>query len=878
MRLIITIYRFFLSRRYKVEIRGLDILKTNTTKLILPNHQAIVDPQLMFMHLYKYTNVVPVASEIYMTKPILKQLFKNFGAVPVSDITVGNRDMNALKNIYINITNALKEKKNVLLYPAGQIAGQGFEKIFNKQSAWAVVNNLPENTQVIGVRISGLWGSMWSRAWNGKSPGFFKPLLKGIFYVFANFLFFVPKRKVIFEFKDITEGAIEKAKANRISFNLFLEEFYNLNGAEEVNYLKHYFFAPKLKRKLPERIEGSVEDQRSNAIVSEEDIPEEILQNVSKILVKIAGVNPKEISLNSNLSLDLNIDSLLMVETITAVEEEFKVVSQFEITLVKTVGDLCRIAMNQEIFEDDLKPSFLHNHLSPIKKIEIDNSKNIVDNFIHVFSSYKKDHFAYDKILGSTTRKDIMLKAFVVSKIIRKEVKGKHVGIMLPALQSTALLVISTYLAGKIPVMLNWTVGKKVLDHCIETIDLDVILTAKTFHDKVADLLTDNVKQKCVFFEQKVKEATLRTKLAGLISNMFKITPKIDFNDVAVILFTSGSESLPKAVPLTHRNVIDNLWGVFEIVEIENDRVFLAFLPPFHSFGFTVLTILPLITGLKVAYTPDPTDNRELLKILKHTQANTVLATPTFLKMLLSISTKKDFRNVDLAITGAESLNPAIIKTFKEKGADGARILEGYGITECSPVLTINPMDLQKEKSVGKFITGITYHITDIITYTPLKQSEEGMIMVKGKSIFNGYQDKKLESPFVKINGEDFYKTGDLGRVDEDGYLFITGRLKRFIKIGGEMISLPALENTLLKKYGSEEEVVMAIEGSDTIEPPQIALFSKIKIDINEANAFLKENGFSGIVKIHQVIEVDEIPLLGTGKTDYKILKEQIVN
>jgi long-chain-fatty-acid--[acyl-carrier-protein] ligase len=651
-----------------------------------------------------------------------------------------------------------------------------------------------------------------------------------------------------------------------------------LNGAEEVLYLKHYFFAPKLKRKLPEKIEGSVEDQRSNAVVSEEDIPEEIFKKVSEILVKVAGVNPSEISLSSNLALDLNVDSLLMVEAITAVEEEFKVVSQFEITLIKTVDDLCRIAMNQEIAEDELKPSFLHNHLSPIKEIKIDNTKNILENFIQVFSTYKNDHFAYDKILGSTTRKDFMLKAFVVSKIIRKEVKGKHVGIMLPALQSTALLVISSYLAGKIPVMLNWTVGKKVLDHCIETIDLDVILTAKTFHDKVADSLTENVKSKCVFFEQKVKEASLGTKLSGLFSNMFKITPKIDFNDVAVILFTSGSESLPKAVPLTHRNVIDNLWGVFEIVELNNDRVFLAFLPPFHSFGFTVLTILPLITGLKVAYTPDPTDNRELLKILKHVQANTVLATPTFLKMLLSISTKKDFGNVDLAITGAESLNPAIIKTFKEKGAEGARILEGYGITECSPVLTINPMDIQKEKSVGKFITGITYHITDINTYTHLKQGEEGMIMVKGNSIFNGYQDKKLDTPFVKINGEDFYKTGDLGKVDEDGYLFITGRLKRFIKIAGEMISLPAVENTLLKKYGSEEEVVMAIEGSDTIEPPQIALFSKIKIDINEANMFLKENGFSGIVKIHQVIVVDEIPLLGTGKTDYKILKEQIKN
>jgi len=245
---------------------------------------------------------------------------------------------------------------------------------------------------------------------------------------------------------------------------------------------------------------------------------------------------------------------------------------------------------------------------------------------------------------------------------------------------------------------------------------------------------------------------------------------------------------------------------------------------------------------------------------------------------LLSISTKNDFKNVNLALTGAESLNPLLIKTFKEKAAVGAIILEGYGITECSPVLTISPMNKQKEKSVGQFIKGLDFQIVDIDTYASVNRGNEGMIMVKGESIFSGYRDKNLQSPFVKIDGEEYYKTGDLGRLDDEGFLFITGRLKRFIKIAGEMISLPAIENALQNKYGSEEEVVLAVEGSDSIEPPKIVLFSKMKIDIDEANAFLKVNGFPSLVKIHQTIEVDEIPLLGTGKTDYKILKQQIAN
>jgi len=877
MKIILAIYRFFLSLRYNVEFKGLDVLKNKNPKFILPNHQALVDPQILFTHILKYCKAVPVASEIYYHKPLLKQLFDIFGTVIVSDISSSNRDTDALKNIYTNVVKALENGKSVVLYPSGQITGQAYEKIFNKQSAWAVVDNIPENTDVIGVRISGLWGSMWSRAWVGKAPDFIKTYLRAIFMVLANFIFFLPRRKVSIEFVNITKEAIIKSKESKQAFNQYLEEFYNVNGDDKLLFLKHYFYAPTLKRNLPDRIEGSVDDLKTENEIKTDDIPPEIFQKVCEIIAKNTGYKSNEIKITSNLILELNVDSLMLVSIISDVEQCFEVVSQIEIEFVTTLADLCRIAMNQQLSKEILKPCRLINRISPLKTVEIDKNKNIVESFLTVFSENRQDHFAFDKIMGSTSRKDFMLKAYVVSKIIKKEVDGKYVGIMLPALQSTTLLVISTYLAGKIPVMLNWTVGKKILDHCVADVDLKVILTAKAFHDKVQDLLSDNIKQKCIFFEQKVKEVTLITKLSGVSGFLIKSKPKIMPDDTAVILFTSGSESLPKAVPLTHRNIVDNLWGVFEIVKITNENILLSFLPPFHSFGFTVLTILPLISGLKVAYTPDPTDSREVLKILKHSGANTLLATPTFLKMLLSVSSKDDLKAVILAITGAESLHPSVIRSFYEKADKSARILEGYGITECSPVLTINPMEKQKEKSVGKFIKGVDYLIVDYNTFKPLPQGEEGMIMVKGESIFSGYTDKEISSPFVNINAADYYKTGDLGKIDEEGFLYITGRLKRFIKIAGEMISLPAIESVLLKKYGSDEEVLLAVEGNDAIEPPQIVLFSKINLDISEVNTYLKESGFPNLVKLNKLIEVEEIPLLGTGKTDYKVLKQQIV-
>jgi long-chain-fatty-acid--[acyl-carrier-protein] ligase len=311
-------------------------------------------------------------------------------------------------------------------------------------------------------------------------------------------------------------------------------------------------------------------------------------------------------------------------------------------------------------------------------------------------------------------------------------------------------------------------------------------------------------------------------------------------------------------------------------MRFNTDKIFLSFLPPFHSFGFTILTVFPIISGLKIAYTPDPTDSREVLKILKHTEANTLLGTPTFLKMLLAVASDFDMKKVTLAVSGAESLHNSVIDTFKTKTNPDAIILEGYGITECSPVLTINPIEKQKQKSVGTFIKGVDFLIVDINSYEKLETGKEGMIVVKGNSIFNGYTDPELGSPFVIVNNESYYKTGDLGYVDQEGYLFITGRLKRFIKIAGEMISLPAIETVLLEKFGLPEKTVLAIEGCDKTETPQITLFTTIPLNLTDVNDVLKQAGFSSLVKIHQKIEIEEIPLLGTGKTDYKILKSQL--
>jgi long-chain-fatty-acid--[acyl-carrier-protein] ligase len=252
-----------LQTRYKLSIKGRELLESDQSSLYLPNHQAEVDPQILLAEIAKLDDAVPMISDAYYKLPLVKPFMERIGAVPVADFDAGNRDPNVLVNMRNAMLKALRQGKSILLYPSGQLCQQGYEKVQNKQSAYKLILELDDNIRVIGVRQHGLWGSIWSRAWWGKSPNFFKVFLRSLFYVLANLIFFVPKRSVEIEFVDITKEAKAMAQSStRQEFNKYMEDFFNVRGEEEVRFIKHYFFAPKLKHKLPKRIKGVINKER----------------------------------------------------------------------------------------------------------------------------------------------------------------------------------------------------------------------------------------------------------------------------------------------------------------------------------------------------------------------------------------------------------------------------------------------------------------------------------------------------------------------------------------------------------------------------------------------------------------------------------------
>ena len=383
-------------------------------------------------------------------------------------------------------------------------------------------------------------------------------------------------------------------------------------------------------------------------------------------------------------------------------------------------------------------------------------------------------------------------------------------------------------------------------------------------------------------FSRKLKAVFRSKKSASSLLKLFG-ADKISADSPAVMLFTSGTESMPKGVPLSHRNIATNIVGVLNHVELYSDDILFCTLPPFHSFGFTVAGLYGPVIGMRACFSPDPTNGKQLAEAFHYWGATVMVGAPTFIKGMMRAADKEQLTTMRICVTGAEK---APMELFDQLDAIGKReiLLEGYGITECSPVLTANRLGAPHQ-GVGFPVEGVTLVIVHPETGENMPTGEQGMILARGDNVFAGYINTDVSSPFVEHDGKTWYKTGDLGYLDKDGFLFITGRLKRFIKVGGEMVSLGSIEDAVnrfmtLKGCVVEEGGVCSAICAKEIpgDKPKIFLFTKCEgVAIDELNKFLKEDGFSNLVKVSEVKTLAEIPLMGTGKVNYRKLEADMV-
>jgi acyl-CoA synthetase (AMP-forming)/AMP-acid ligase II/acyl carrier protein len=827
---------------------------------------------LLVSNIAKKKLLSPVMTETYFHTPGLGGIVRALHTIPVWDLDRG-WSIDDVHRAFSGIETAMQNKQNIIIYPSGHIYVQPFEHIVGKKMAYEIVKMLDTDTRIIVTRTKWLWGSMWGKAYTGTSPALMRTLFASIWYIIANLIFFVPKRDVSIEFVDITDELRTWSAEWLDIFNQKLQDYYNTWGNEECRFIPHYAYHDDVKGKVePQNITGSVAEMSVSSGFSVSDIPSDVFETVRTKVAEIKKIDKNETSFDTNLVLDLHADSLDMAELKSAIQSLFPSASNPPIWLIKTVGDLAALAIWLLQGEEKLPPISLVSAWEKNIVLTIEQGDTILSVMKRNFRQEKSSPFIYDAITGEMSRDTFLLRSYVIAEYLKRYPSAK-IGIMIPALSATSMLLVGTYLSGKLPVMLNWTVGEKSFAHCMQFAGLDTILTSRKFYEKIQSSWLQEFEWKMIFIEDIIRDIGTFTKIQALIRKSLFLLPKTPKD--AVMLFTSGSESLPKAVVLSHENILSDIVWAITLVPFHEYETLLGFLPPFHSFGFTINTIFPLIAPVQVAYTPDPSDARTIGKILSHTHASIVSATPTFLRMILANNSSDVLSSLRYAFVGAEKCSDEVFSLFHEKCSEWI-ILEWYGITECSPIVTVNTLELQKKWSAGRFLPQVEYRIRALEWDHDMPMGEQGMIYVRGSSIFSWYLDSALESPFDTFDGQSWYKTGDLGYVDADGFLFITGRLKRFVKVAWEMISLPFIENILLEKYGNPELTTLAVEAKEVDGNVTIVVFTTLGIWVDEINTYIHAHGASNLVKIARIEKVDVIPVLGTGKTDYKSLKSRI--
>jgi len=490
-------------------------------------------------------------------------------------------------------------------------------------------------------------------------------------------------------------------------------------------------------------------------------------------------------------------------------------------------------------------------------------------------------------ILEDATRQPLTYRRMLVAADVLSAPLGttliqpdRYVGVLMPNVNALPILLLSLWRLGKAPAILNFSTGTATMLACAQLAGLKQIITSKAFLER-ARLKIEPLEAAGIQF---IYLESLRGKISssqkflsllrmifrpGSFSRKMEQTPSAN-PQTAVILFTSGSEGMPKAVALSHLNLLANMRQMLAVTDIKDDDRLFNCLPLFHSFGLTVGTLLPMVRGLYVFIYPSPLHYRVVPTAFYDTDSTIFLSTNTFLNGYARKAHPYDFRSMRYLFAAAEKLQESTATVWSQKF--GVRILEGYGATECSPCVSVNTPLCPKNGSVGRLLPGMEYKLEKVEGV-----DDGGRMFVRGPNVMLGYLNPDADAKFKSLGG--WYDTGDIVSMDADGYLFIRGRMKRFAKVSGEMVSLTAVEDALagaFPQYGMRCQVAVVTRPDEGKGEALIAVTNEPKLQLEEIRAAIKAKGLSNLSAPREIKVVREIPKLGTGKINHRDLAKLI--
>ena len=482
--------------------------------------------------------------------------------------------------------------------------------------------------------------------------------------------------------------------------------------------------------------------------------------------------------------------------------------------------------------------------------------------------------------------------AWMVSRKLKTWTERNRVGIVFPPGICACIANLAVVLAGKVPVNLNFTLGRTSVKGCLQKAGIDCILTTEQVRKKLSDFpwpdsgVVDIVEVLKGISKVKIFMllAAIKVIPAERLAKIFKV-PSVGGNAEAGLLFTSGSSGEPKGVVLTHRNILGNCLQIDGSQLLPDDEKVIACLPIFHSFGFTVTLWYPILRNVSVVTLPSPLEYKKIADAIAAESATVLISTPTFLKPYIRRVAPEKLKTLKYTITGAEKTPDGFAELW-QKTFD-TEYLEGYGLTETSPVVCANlpnkPLDSANDESrqsgfrkgsVGRLFPGHAARILNPDTMEPLPVTETGLLLLKGPNIFGGYLND--EERTAEVMQDDWFITGDLARFDEDEFLFIEGRLSRFSKIAGEMVPHGTVEQALVEAFDltdSDQPLLAIGSRPDEAKGEALVLLSAIDIELADVKRKLSDMGYSNLWVPKVIKRVEKIPTLATGKLDLRSIK-----
>lgn len=865
---VLFLLRRVLALRYRVKLVGLESIKKADSKgiLFIPNHPALIDPPLVFSSLFPVFKLRPLVDENQLKSPLLGSLMAKIRAVTIPDMTIrGRKGKEGVVQAMSEVVAGLQNGDQFLFYPSGRIYRNRYESLRGNSGVAQILKEV-QGVRVVLVRTTGLWGSSFSRASGGK-PSLTRNRTSKLLALLSGGLFWMPKRQVTILLHEVTDLPDPD---DRLSLNQYLENYYNQNVSGN-SYVPYFWWHGR--RAVP-RPEPHIRQNKGDL----GDVSGETRRQVLHKITDLSGNTAFKDS--DTLASDVGMDSLAVADLGVWIEGEFGHIVD-DIESLVCVRDVLLAASGQLVsIRDDRQVD------TPTSWVQGGDTTPLVcpkrETITAMFVSQARRQPTYPimaDLLGGVKRyRDIVTGIFALVPMFRN-ITETNVGLMLPAGVTCTIAYYSLLFAGKTPVMVNWTMGRSNLDYCLQKVGVTKVITARALLSKLElqGFEMEGHPFTFICLEDVGKQLSTFSKLSAKIKSYTSIASLglLPVQDIAAILFTSGSEARPKAVPLSHRNFIANIGDVNDILGICRDDVMVGMLPPFHSLGLTGTVLLPMSIGLQVVYHANPTEAALLASIIRAYRVSVLIGTPTFLNGILRGSEHGQLRSLRLAFTGAEKC-PAHVYEAMAKENPVTIMCEGYGVTECAPLISVNHPENPVVGSIGKVLKSLDYVLVHPETKNELvERGEKGMLLVRGANVFSGYLNHDGAQPFIEFQGKQWYETGDLVVEDAGGTLHFAGRLKRFIKLGGEMISLVAIETVLLEQldFQGQEGPVLAVETDGDEMVSELVLFVVFETDRHRVNQAIRRGGLSPLHNIRKVVQVAQIPVLGTGKTDYQSLK-----